>query len=892
MSNCQDNRPTFLPEAVWKALMNLPALRYMKAPVDTVAQLYEKYPIGNEKGTFAFVHDKNTFYTYHPRGWHRGEWKPISADSVSSFFEIDAEFLKEGDILVYDSNKKKFVVKSGNVWNKLLGDLKDTYSQVTKFLNQTDEVPTNESDSGVYFVHNDEYRALYIVLGKKAVKIFNSSDYRTKEEVDTELAKKSNQTQVDDIAASVDTLAVTKAEKSVVDALMNGIIKQPAVDTYNDTSGGKTSLLNKYPNPQVGWDVLVREENTRYNWNGSVWVNMETGNYSEDVALSGGSELTMQQMNDKKANVTDVAIISSTLDLKEITSIAKPIHTYENTYIGIDGRLYPYNGYTVKVYPANTGDKVRVKGTQKSNPSFPNYILLSAYTEEGITKIANGTSTGVSAVDIEVNITIAGVNYIAVNAGLDMYGGKTSARLDTIENDIEELKGNAYSISEIREELDGISSSIEYMEGASDTEKQVEHKYLNKYIGVDGMMYTYTNYSVKVYAVNEGDKVQVRGQSQNNGYAYVFASAYTEDNYTKVANGKRTVQEYIDVEVIIPTGVNYIIVSSVCAAYDIVHRAVRLENIENRISVLERNTTNCDGDSLTFGAGGTVSYPTVLNALLGGEWKVNNRGIGGENTVTIGARQGGMPMYIKEPITIPKDGSIVQIPTEVVDGITHYGLYSSFNDSDVKPLLQGGSALINPCMIEGVECTLSWSNNNYRIKRNVVGERDFTTQPKSQILTASMRNTKGINILFIGQNGGYDGTGEGLTAQFEKLTDFKGDGKCIVITSHGNGYPNVANVVKARYGAKHIDLKQYFSTKAIYDAIDLGLFDAATYPTAQDLTDMAAGNAPSSFRVDAIHFNTKGYKMLAYIVYLRMVTLGYVAEPLSQEQIKDIITGL
>lgn len=292
MSNCQD-KPTLLPESLWKALMNLPALRYMKAPVNTEAELYEKYPIGNEKGTFAFVHNDNTFYTYHPSGRNRGKWKPISADGVSSFFEIDAEFLKEGDILVYDCKKEKFVVKSGNVWNRLLGDLKDSFVQVTKFLNQVDEVPTDESDSGVYFVHKDEnnieFRALYIVLGKKAIKIYQSSDYYTANEVKAKLDKKANQTQVDDIAASVDVLAVTKAEKSVVDALLNGIIKQPSVDTYNDTSGGKTSLLNKYPNPKIGWDVLVRSDETkggrsnRYNWNGTMWVDMESADYPQDM---------------------------------------------------------------------------------------------------------------------------------------------------------------------------------------------------------------------------------------------------------------------------------------------------------------------------------------------------------------------------------------------------------------------------------------------------------------------------------------------------------------------------------------------------------------------------------------------------------------------------------
>ena len=37
-----------------------------------------------------------------------------------------------------------------------------------------------------------------------------------------------------------------KADKSVVDALQNGIIKQDGVDTYNSTSGGKTSLASVY----------------------------------------------------------------------------------------------------------------------------------------------------------------------------------------------------------------------------------------------------------------------------------------------------------------------------------------------------------------------------------------------------------------------------------------------------------------------------------------------------------------------------------------------------------------------------------------------------------------------------------------------------------------------
>lgn len=245
MSDCQD-RPTLFPEALWKALMNLPALRYMKAPVDTVAELYEKYRIGNEKGTFAFVHNDNTFYTYHPRGWSRGEWKPISADGVSTFFEIDAEFLKDGDILVYDSNKKKFVVKSGNVWNNLLGELKGKFSQVSKFLNQTDSIPNEESTSGVYFIHNDKLRALYLVLGQKVIKIFNSSDYKTKEEIDEALDKKLDKSEIGNITAGI---------------------------LFQDIEVANTSqLTNPLPNGQVPkdkWAVWVESEGKYYMYDAS-----------------------------------------------------------------------------------------------------------------------------------------------------------------------------------------------------------------------------------------------------------------------------------------------------------------------------------------------------------------------------------------------------------------------------------------------------------------------------------------------------------------------------------------------------------------------------------------------------------------------------------------------
>ncbi|NDV96439.1 hypothetical protein D0T84_16180, partial [Dysgonomonas sp. 521] len=72
--------------------------------------------------------------------------------------------------------------------------------------------------------------------------------------------------------------------------LISGQIRQEGVDTYNDTSGGKTSLLSTYPNPQNGWTVLVRnDENNNgksilYQWNGTKWIDLETSMFNGDVA--------------------------------------------------------------------------------------------------------------------------------------------------------------------------------------------------------------------------------------------------------------------------------------------------------------------------------------------------------------------------------------------------------------------------------------------------------------------------------------------------------------------------------------------------------------------------------------------------------------------------------
>lgn len=272
------------------------------------------------------------------------------------------------------------------------------------------------------------------------------------------------------------------------------------------------------------------------------------------------------------------------------------------------------------------------------------------------------------------------------------------------------------------------------------------------------------------------------------------------------------------------------------------------------------------GDSLTAGAGGNgTTMSSVTSRFLGNQWIVKNMGVGGENTLTISARQGGMPMYIKESITIPRGGFFAKIPS---------GLYSSYNDSNIFPLIQGDGG-INPCYIDNIKCRLIRRYGEYYIGR-IDSSRDlYTIQPGTLIKTSLSSETRGIATIFIGQNGDYSSPIDFLN-QIDLFVEHKGDENVIIITSHVNGTADVVQPIREKYGNKHIDLKEYMSTQAIYDAIDFGLLpDNGTYPTVEDLNGMNNGFAPRSVLSDGVHFNAIGYELLGRLRYEKGIELGY-----------------
>ncbi len=274
-NNCQDNNNVSMSSISWEALLLLPAFRYMKPPVDTVPQLYERYISGNEKGSFAFVYEENTFYTFHPRGLNPGEWKPIDG-GLSSFFEIDQTLLLEGDILVYNASKQKFVVKSGNVWNKI----KSAFTQINRFLNQVEYIPTETDNAGVYFISNNTLSALYIVLSEKVIKIYNSEDHYFRNAIDILLNV---------LRDDITSLKATKVDRSELPNVSVGIKDyKPSVTNISDLPASNNTTGDARV---VKSDLNESGQSYIWLWNGTSWSRTAFTTFPSDAATVTQVEL-------------------------------------------------------------------------------------------------------------------------------------------------------------------------------------------------------------------------------------------------------------------------------------------------------------------------------------------------------------------------------------------------------------------------------------------------------------------------------------------------------------------------------------------------------------------------------------------------------------------------
>ena len=192
------------------------------------------------------------------------------------------------------------------------------------------------------------------------------------------------------------------------------------------------------------------------------------------------------------------------------------------------------------------------------------------------------------------------------------------------------------------------------------------------------------------------------------------------------------------------------------------------------------------------------------------------------------------------------------------------------------------SSTITPITINGIELDVQNStiNGPVVVKTKEEMRAEVEIKAGSTVVMNGYKLCQDAEIIIVnmGANGGYNtdiNSEYSIVKQFECIAK-KYKCKLLYITPHTiNMYPSFREAMRKAYGVNYLDTRLYFSTKAIYDALTLGLVDAVTD---QDIVDMQAGNCPTTLLADGIHFNDIGRTLLANLIYKTLKTMGYVAE--------------
>ncbi|SHH40306.1 hypothetical protein SAMN05216361_0053 [Marisediminitalea aggregata] len=269
------------------------------------------------------------------------------------------------------------------------------------------------------------------------------------------------------------------------------------------------------------------------------------------------------------------------------------------------------------------------------------------------------------------------------------------------------------------------------------------------------------------------------------------------------------------------------------------------------------------GDSLTAGTGGNgTPYTQHLQSLLnsvGSSASVTNRGVGGEDSVTITARTNANPFLCEvDNAQIPATGR-VNITLMPINGVIP------------APLKQGPSSYA--ATLNGVAGvfgrTITNSIYQYWFERDTDGDAVECIGEYPLYLTSSYAHQEDIAIIWMGQNGPTNARTVNDARAVAAYLSPPQSRYLVLSKPGGNSYQDADDAVFfAEFGRRFIPVRQLLSR--------YGLQWAGLTATQADLDDMATGAVPASLRYDAIHLNTPGYQCVAKIIFERLTELGWL----------------
>lgn len=520
-------------------------------------------------------------------------------------------------------------------------------------------------------------------------------------------------------------------------------------------------------------------------------------------------------------------------------------------------RLVAHSDYNVDICKVQYGNTIKITGEVSGYIGV--YAFFSDVDCNNLVKKGdiNSESTSPVKVDIVEDVPYGG-NYLALSKPNTRTLEAYTCIRDGINRIDEALNNSQLAIETVETLKKDIYADINNV--MEPTESR-DGYYLTASGNISGGG-TFSNYAIDIYTVEPGQKYKLIGLSYG---TIATAAAFVDESLEKRMevynshgpNSKFEVNEKIQ----IPSNCNILVVTvykdyndnkTNTRLYTYDEFAInRIERIEDEIFGIKE--VICAGDSLTAG-----SYPTHLQSLLGNNYSVIKAGVGGENSVTITGRLGGLPMLIQDKIIFKPDNTPITI-----------NLVNAYGKS-CKPLKQG-DGYVNPCYVQGIECTLSPTGNVYNLTTKTPIENSIIIPAKTPLITSLMTKNPYILCLWMGTNEGYD-DGEDLANQYQSIIDYYGINKYLIIGLHGYITPEelkpIEDIMLKRFGAKFVNWREYACNQAIYDA--------GIEPAEEDTLAMSEGKCPPSLLRDSIHLTDIGYKVFANLIYKRLVDLKFI----------------
>lgn len=375
-------------------------------------------------------------------------------------------------------------------------------------------------------------------------------------------------------------------------------------------------------------------------------------------------------------------------------------------------------------------------------------------------------------------------------------------------------------------------------------------------------------------------KVSPNGGSINVLSAYItYTQGTINDGYDKIFEGVNEVKsDYIFNYITQHDG--YLMVNGNAANGKTINVSYYL-SISDYIKINDIKYVDGVGDSLTTGWESSGWYLNKLQELLGNNYIVRNWGVGGEPISSIMLRMGATSLVYPNSFELPKDGTEVEVARKT--GET--GFKCTYNNTGIFLLLQGNNSMVNPCFVEGYECTLTRksidtgqpsylsSNSYWTLKLNNTTTRNVKVNKYSSLLcnTAKQIANGYARIIWMGTNGDYNNNLQELVNANKLAVESSVTKRVIVIGLHllskenGESYEEM---MYKEFGNKFFNIRQYCITNLIYDA--------GITPTEQDLEDMTNGICPQSLMIDGTHFKPEVNNAIGTKIYNMMVGLGYV----------------